>query len=84
MRKTVSFGCRKITANLHRNRGLLEAGERLVRQKVCSFCLARVNETMGITYAIGRDVALVGRLVFKQHLDITAIISICMVLGGAW
>lgn len=54
MRKTISFGCRKITANLHRNKGLLEAKERLVRQKVCSFCLVRVKETMGIIYAIGQ------------------------------
>ena len=42
---------------------------------------------LGIAYAIWSGagivlVALVGWLVFKQHLDLPAIIGICMILGG--
>ena len=42
---------------------------------------------LGIAYAIWSGagivlVALVGWLVFKQHLDLAAIIGICMILGG--
>ena len=42
---------------------------------------------IGISYAIWSGVgivlvALVGRVVFKQHLDLPAIIGICMILGG--
>ena len=42
---------------------------------------------MGIAYAVWSGagtvlVAIVGWLVFKQHLDVQAIIGICMILGG--
>lgn len=42
---------------------------------------------LGIAYAVWSGagivlVALVGWLVFKQHLDVQAIIGICMILGG--
>ena len=42
---------------------------------------------IGISYAIWSGVgivlvALVGWIVFKQHLDLPAIIGICMILGG--
>ena len=42
---------------------------------------------LGIAYAIWSGagivlVALVGWLVFKQHLDLAAIIGICMILSG--
>ena len=45
------------------------------------------NIPLGIAYAIWSGVgivlvALVGWLVFKQHLDLAAIIGICMILGG--
>ena len=45
------------------------------------------NIPLGIAYAIWSGagivlVALVGWIVFKQHLDIPAIIGICMILGG--
>ena len=45
------------------------------------------NIPLGIAYAIwsGADivlVALVGWLVFKQQLDVPAIIGICMIIGG--
>lgn len=43
---------------------------------------------LGIAYAIWSGagivlVALVGWIAYKQHLDIPAIIGICMILGGA-
>ena len=42
---------------------------------------------IGISYAIWSGVgivlvALVGRVALKQHLDLPAIIGICMILGG--
>ena len=45
------------------------------------------NIPLGIAYAIWSGagivlVALVGWLVFKLHLDIPAIVGICMILGG--
>lgn len=45
------------------------------------------NIPLSIAYAIWSGagivlVALVGWIVFKQHLDIPAIIGICMILGG--
>ena len=49
--------------------------------------LAKKQYPLGIAYAICSGagivlVALVGWLVFKQHLDLPAIIGICMILGG--
>lgn len=46
------------------------------------------NIPLGIAYAIWSGagivlVALVGWLVFKQQLDVPAIIGICMIIGGA-
>ena len=45
------------------------------------------NIPLGIAYAIWSGagivlVALVGWLVFKQQLDVPAIIGICMIIGG--
>ena len=53
------------------------------------YCLSVVLRSipLGIAYAIWSGagivlVALVGWLVFKQHLDVPAIIGISMILGG--
>lgn len=47
------------------------------------------NIPLGIAYAIWSGagivlVALVGWLVFKQQLDVPAIIGICMIIGGVF
>ena len=55
----------------------------------CLYFLSMVlrNIPLGIAYAIWSGagivlVALVGWLVFKQQLDVPAIIGICMIIGG--